>query len=43
MSGNIDGILDLLVGGCMNWEAIGAMGEVAGAIAVVATLVYLAR
>ena len=27
----------------MNWEAIGAIGEVGGAIAVVATLVYLAR
>lgn len=26
----------------MNWEAIGAAGEVGGAIAVVATLVYLA-
>jgi hypothetical protein len=26
----------------MNWEAIGAIGEVAGAIAVFATLVYLA-
>jgi hypothetical protein len=27
----------------MNWDAIGAIGEVAGAIAVVVTLVYLAR
>ena len=27
----------------MNWEAIGAVGEVAGAIAVVLTLVYLSR
>ncbi len=27
----------------MNWEAIGAIGEVGGAIAVVATLIYLAR
>ena len=27
----------------MNWEAIGAIGEVGGAIAVVMTLVYLAR
>jgi len=27
----------------MNWEAIGAVGEVLGAIAVLATLVYLAR
>jgi hypothetical protein len=27
----------------MNWEAIGAIGEVGGAIAVVVTLVYLAR
>ena len=27
----------------MNWEAIGAVGEVCGAIAVVITLVYLAR
>ena len=26
----------------MNWEAIGAVGEIAGALAVVATLVYLA-
>ena len=27
----------------MNWEAIGSMGEIAGAIAVVLTLLYLAR
>ena len=27
----------------MNWDAIGAVGEIAGAIAVVATIVYLAR
>ena len=27
----------------MNWEAIGAVGEILGAIAVVATLLYLAR
>ncbi len=27
----------------MNWEAIGAVGEVCGAIAVVVTLAYLAR
>lgn len=27
----------------MNWEAIGAVGEVLGAIAVVATLLYVAR
>ena len=27
----------------MNWEAIGAVGEIFGAIAVLATLVYLAR
>ena len=27
----------------MNWEAIGAIGEVGGAIAVVLTLIYLAR
>lgn len=27
----------------MNWDAIGAIGEIAGAAAVVATLVYLAR
>lgn len=27
----------------MNWEAIGAMGEIGGAIAVVVTLVYLIR
>jgi len=26
----------------MNWEAIGAIGEIAGAIAVVVTLVYFA-
>ncbi len=26
----------------MNWEAIGAIGEILGAIAVLATLVYLA-
>ena len=26
----------------MNWEAIGATGEVVGAVAVFATLVYLA-
>jgi hypothetical protein len=26
----------------MNWEAIGAVGEVAGAIGVIATLGYLA-
>ncbi len=27
----------------MNWEAFGAIGEIVGAIAVVATLMYLAR
>jgi len=27
----------------MNWDAIGAVGEILGAIAVIATLVYLAR
>jgi len=27
----------------MNWEAIGALGEVVGAAAVVLTLLYLAR
>ena len=27
----------------MNWEAIGAIGEILGALAVVATLMYLAR
>ena len=27
----------------MNWEAIGAIGEIAGAIAVVLTLFYLSR
>ncbi len=27
----------------MNWEAVGALGELVGAVAVVATLVYLAR
>ena len=26
----------------MNWEALGAIGEIAGAIGVIATLVYLA-
>jgi hypothetical protein len=26
----------------MNWDAIGAIGEVIGAVAVVASLVYLA-
>lgn len=27
----------------MNWDAIGAVGEILGALAVVATIVYLAR
>ena len=27
----------------MNWEAIGALGEVLGAVTVVATIFYLAR
>lgn len=27
----------------MNWEAIGAVGEILGAVAVIATLMYLAR
>jgi hypothetical protein len=27
----------------MNWEAIGAIGEIVGAVAVVATLIYLAN
>ena len=27
----------------MNWEAIGAIGEIAGALAVVITLVFLAK
>ena len=27
----------------MNWDAIGAIGEIVGAAAVVATLVYLSR
>ena len=27
----------------MNWDAVGAVGELVGAVAVVATLVYLAR
>ena len=27
----------------MNWDAIGAIGEIAGAIAVVATLIYFSR
>ena len=27
----------------MNWEAIGSIGEIVGAIAVVATLIYLSR
>lgn len=26
----------------MNWEAIGAVGEIGGAIAVIATLIYVA-
>lgn len=30
-------------GQIMNWDAIGAIGEIVGAIAVVATLAYLAR
>ena len=30
------------VGGMMNWEAIGAVGEIVGAITVVVTLIYLA-
>jgi hypothetical protein len=29
-------------GKAMNWEAIGAVGEIVGAIAVIATLIYLA-
>lgn len=31
------------MGDCMNWEAIGAVGEIVGAAAVVATLLYLGR
>ena len=27
----------------MNWDAVGAIGEIAGAVAVVATLIYFAR
>jgi flagellar biogenesis protein FliO len=27
----------------MNWEAIGAVGKIFGAIAVIATLIYLAK
>jgi len=27
----------------MNWEAVGAIGEIFGAVAVLATLVYLAK
>lgn len=27
----------------MNWEAVGAVGEIVGAVAVVVTLIYLAR
>jgi len=27
----------------MNWEAIGALGQVLGAVAVIATLLYIAR
>ena len=27
----------------MNWDALGAMGEIVGAIAVIATLFFLAR
>jgi hypothetical protein len=26
---------------CMNWEALGALGEIAGAMAVIVTLIYL--
>ena len=32
-----------LSGACMDWDAIGAIGEVVGALAVVATLGYLAK
>jgi hypothetical protein len=31
------------LGDAMNWEAAGAVGEIIGAIAVVATLIYFAR
>ena len=34
--------MQTLLGNLMNWDAIGAMGEWAGAIGVIATLVYLA-
>jgi len=27
----------------MNWQAIGALGQVLGAVAVIATLLYIAR
>ena len=27
----------------MNWDAIGAIGEVAGALVVIVTLIYLSR
>jgi hypothetical protein len=27
----------------MNWDAIGALGEICGALAVIATLFYLAK
>ena len=30
-------------GVAMNWDAIGAIGEVVGAVAVVVTLLYVAR
>ena len=37
-------MVDIYVEGrSMNWEAIGAVGEVFGAIALVATLLYLGR
>ncbi len=34
--------LEKLPGATMNWEAIGAVGEIFGALAVVVSLVYLA-
>jgi hypothetical protein len=34
---------DAAGGGGMNWDAIGAIGEIVAAIATVATLIYLAR
>ena len=35
--------LNWVLGGEVNWDAIGAIGEIAGAVAVVLTLIYLSR